>query len=218
MRVTFKDGLLVLRPDDPAESAALADWKQAHQGHVLLVRRQAGAGLALADLGEQAVACREPINILSTHADPEIRILSNFACTPFVLDGLAYNSVEGFWQGLKFDDPRERRRVAMLVGKDAKAEGRGRKAETFVYVGQNVRVGSREHWQLMETACWAKFTQHAESRRALLATDPRPLMHRVRRDSRSIPGVIMAEIWMRIRSRLTSYDSDSACGAMAKGR
>jgi predicted NAD-dependent protein-ADP-ribosyltransferase YbiA (DUF1768 family) len=193
-------------------------WKQVHEGHVLLVRRQAGAGLALADLGPQPVACREPINIVSTHADPSIRILSNFALTPFVLDGLDYQSVEGFWQGLKFDQPSERRRVAMLVGKAAKDEGRRQTAESFDFGGRSIRVGSREHWQLMETACWAKFTQHAEARSALLATDSRPLMHRVRRDSRSIPGVIMAEIWMRIRGRLASYDSAAACGADAQIR
>jgi predicted NAD-dependent protein-ADP-ribosyltransferase YbiA (DUF1768 family) len=211
MRATFKDGLLVLRPDDSLEAAALDAWKQDRQGHVLLVRRQAGAGLALCDLGPQPVACREPINVISTHTDPEIRILSNFAFTPFVLDGLAYNSVEGFWQGLKYDDPAERRRVALLAGKEAKESGRGRKAESLAYRGETIRVGSHEHWQLMEIACWAKFTQHGAARAALLATDPRPLMHRVRRDSRSIPGVIMADIWMRVRSRLQSCDSQSPC-------
>ena len=36
----------------------------------------------------------------------------------------------------------------------------------------------------------------------LLSTGERPLMHRTRRDSRTIPGVVMADIWMRIRDGL----------------
>jgi hypothetical protein len=37
-----------------------------------------------------------------------------------------------------------------------------------------------------------------------LATGSRPLVHRVRRDSRIIPGDLMAGIWMRIRATLTA--------------
>jgi len=35
-----------------------------------------------------------------------------------------------------------------------------------------------------------------------LSTGTRPLVHKTLRDSRNIPGAIMAEIWMRIRGRL----------------
>ena len=35
-----------------------------------------------------------------------------------------------------------------------------------------------------------------------IATGKRPLTHIVRDDSRTIPGVIMAAIWMRIRKRI----------------
>jgi hypothetical protein len=56
----------------------------------------------------------------------------------------------------------------------------------------------------MDRACRAKFTQNWEARSALLATGGRPLVHRMRRDSRTIPGVIMADIWMRIRSSLAN--------------
>ena len=41
-----------------------------------------------------------------------------------------------------------------------------------------------------------------EAREALLSTKNRPLVHRMRRDSKTIPGVIMADIWMRIRADL----------------
>jgi hypothetical protein len=54
----------------------------------------------------------------------------------------------------------------------------------------------------MAAACRAKFEQNEAARRALLATGTRPLEHRVKPDSRTIPGAIMAQIWMRIRDDL----------------
>jgi hypothetical protein len=36
----------------------------------------------------------------------------------------------------------------------------------------------------------------------LIETGERPLVHHVPRDSRTIPGVIMAEIWMQLRAEL----------------
>jgi predicted NAD-dependent protein-ADP-ribosyltransferase YbiA (DUF1768 family) len=62
----------------------------------------------------------------------------------------------------------------------------------------------------MEKACRAKFTQHAAARDALLSTRGRPLVHQVKRDSRNIPGVIMAAIWTRIRDRLMRAAGDAA--------
>jgi hypothetical protein len=54
----------------------------------------------------------------------------------------------------------------------------------------------------MRAACHAKFTQNDRARRALLSTGDRPLTHRMKRDSETIPGVVMADVWMRIRARL----------------
>lgn len=205
MNVQLRGGQLVLVPESSAERAEIAAWKSAHVGHVFVLRVDHGSGLAFSDLGPRDVACREPINVVSTHKDPQIRLLSNFATTPFVLNGQPYQSVEGFWQGLKFADEADRRRLATLSGIEAKRAGRKQGAgDTFFYGGQPIRVGTRDHWDLMEQANWAKFTQSAEARQALLATAPRPLIHRVRKDSRTIPGVIMADIWMRIRDRLVT--------------
>ena len=129
-----------------------------------------------------------------------LRLISNFALTPFVLDALPYASIEGFWQGLKFPDEVNRRRLAELNGSEAKDAGLyAPKADHVAYLGQDIRVGTWDHWQLMERACRAKFEQNEEAAQALISTGARPLIHRMRNDSRSIPGVIMAEIWMRIR-------------------
>jgi predicted NAD-dependent protein-ADP-ribosyltransferase YbiA (DUF1768 family) len=62
----------------------------------------------------------------------------------------------------------------------------------------------------MERACAAKFEQNGAARRALLSTGTRPLEHRMRRDSRTIPGAIMAEIWMRLRDRLAKMAASEA--------
>ena len=67
----------------------------------------------------------------------ELGILSNFAPTPFSLDGEKYASVEGFWQMLKYPEgpgderlrdptvvwPHARAEVAAMVGFEAKAAG-----------------------------------------------------------------------------------------------
>ena len=39
------------------------------------------------------------------------------------------------------------------------------------------------------------------AREALLSTGKRPLVHKVLPDSKTIPGAIMAEIWMEIRDQ-----------------
>jgi hypothetical protein len=70
------------------------------------------------------------------------------------------------------------------------------------YGGEDIVVGTWAHWRLMERACRAKFEQNAEARAALLATGERPLTHILPHDSKSIPGAIMADIWMRIRKSL----------------
>lgn len=108
-----------------------------------------------------------------------------------------------FWQGLKFDGASERARIAGLFGAEAKRAAEGvPERDTITYQETTIRVGRPEHWALMRQACMAKFTQNEIARNAILATGQRPLTHRVRRDSQTIPGVVMAHIWMRIRTLL----------------
>lgn len=205
MKVVLKDGLIVLIPQSDEDSSRLAHWKSAHLDHVLSVRPDQPelAAVELHDLGPRLEACREPLNVVSTSSDPLARIISNLATTPFELDEQRYLSVESFWQGLKFADETERRRLAGHEGPRARSEGLRQKYDrTISYRGQEIAVGAWDHWHLMEKACRAKFQQNEDARDALLATGSRPLIHVVRRDSRSIPGVIMAQIWMRLRTEL----------------
>jgi predicted NAD-dependent protein-ADP-ribosyltransferase YbiA (DUF1768 family) len=206
MKVLLKDKILVLAPESESEEAALADWKAGRADHVLAVKAGAGSGLALVDLGPRADACNEPLNITSLSADPVAQLIGNFAATPFKLDGRVYASVESFWQGLKFPTAAERARVAGLSGHEARKAGEEQGyGSTVTYQGQAVPVGTHAHWALMERACWAKFTQDAEAREALVSTGERPLTHRMRRDSKTIPGALMADVWMRIRRKLREH-------------
>lgn len=204
MRVLLKEDVMVLLPDDDDEIQALALWKASHARHVLgLDADLDGAGLALHDLGPREEACREPINIVSTSPDAIARTISNFGATPFELDGRRYLTIESFWQGLKFETEEERARIAALDGHGAweagSAKGYG---PAITYDGRSIPVGTWAHWQLMERAVRAKFAGNPQARAALLATGNRPLTHIVRSDSKAIPGVIMADIWMRVRAQI----------------
>lgn len=203
MIVRLKQRLLIVTAESEQERESLLSWAEECDGHVFRLTLQDSQTFRLLAIGPEAEACREPINVTSRSSNSAIRLISNFAETPFVLDGQRYGSVEAFWQGLKHPDERRRREVAPLFGKDAMLAGADAPvSDTFVYGGQIIRVGAFDHWQLMTIACRAKFSQHEGARRALLATGERPLTHKTRRDSRTIPGVIMADIWMKIRYRL----------------
>ncbi len=203
--LTLKETYLIVVPETPEARIAVHEWKTRLHGHVFHVRADGGAGIAFQDLGAKEVVCNQPINITSAHPDKDIRLIGNFADTPFELDGVAYRSIEGFWQGLKFSDDTARRELAAMSGADAQRRGREQRYGPMVqYRGEPVPVGTWHHWQLMQRACRAKFTQHAAAGAALRASAPRPLVHRVRKDSRTIPGVIMADIWMRIRRQLVA--------------
>jgi predicted NAD-dependent protein-ADP-ribosyltransferase YbiA (DUF1768 family) len=203
MKVILKPGVLILVPETATETADLRSWKTATGGHVLFARQDAGEGAALMDIGAKPDACNEPIQVSSMVKDPAIKLIGNFADTPFIMDEREYASVESFWQSLKFADEADRRRIAALPGRQARGAGEASGyGATIIYADESIPVGAWRHWALMERACMAKFTQNDNARDALLATGRRPLQHKMRRDSRSIPGVIMADIWMKIRRRL----------------
>jgi len=156
----------------------------------------------------------EPINIVFGACDPAWEPISNLAPTPFSLDGRRYASVEGFWQGLKFADDMERIGVAALWGMAAKQAGAGRSdVRVFDYAGVAYEVGSPRHQALMRRACAAKFMGNDIAREALLATGERMLVHRVAVDSRTIPGVVMAAIWMELRYLIRTRTCTSAPSA-----
>ncbi len=201
MKLSFNGNIVGLSAETPAEEEMCA-LLCAADGFVFRLHATSEHGMAFSEIGPEDEARRAPLNIVRT-VESRFAPISNLAHTPFVIDGERYASIEGFWQGLKFADPAKRRATARLFGAEAKEAGsEAGQPPAFDFGGASVTAGSPEHWALMRTACEAKFTQHSDARQALLATGERWLTHLVRRDSRTIPGVVMADIWMRIRSRL----------------
>lgn len=171
-------------------------------GETLLLRA-AGPVRAEKETSGQDVRAAEPINITYDSTPMPLRLISNLAETAFELDGRCYASVEGFWQGIKLAGEEDRLEVAGLAGHAAKNAGpKVEPGDRIVYEGREIVVGTIDHWALMERANLAKFEQDEDARAALLSTGVRPLVHRVKPDSRTIPGIVMADIWMRIRERL----------------
>ncbi|TSC92621.1 MAG: hypothetical protein CEN89_551 [Candidatus Berkelbacteria bacterium Licking1014_7] len=65
------------------------------------------------------------INIGSRGETETEMMLSNFAHTPFKLDDVHYESVEGFWQSIKFPEgSKERVETAEFIGGKAKRAGK----------------------------------------------------------------------------------------------
>lgn len=207
MIVRFKSNLLVVTAETEDERESLVCWSGDLDGYAFILKQQDPQSFRLISAGPEAEVRREPINVTSRSLDPAIQWISNFAHTPFQLDGKRYASIESFWQGLKYPDTKRRKEIAPLYGKEAMRAGADAPpSDIFEYEGQTFRVGTYDHWRLMTMACRAKFSQHEEARNALLGTGDRPLAHITRKDSRTIPGVIMADIWMRIRYRLRHPD------------
>jgi predicted NAD-dependent protein-ADP-ribosyltransferase YbiA (DUF1768 family) len=204
MKTILRASRIVLTPETDEERLALASWSSTHDDFAFATLTKSGSSATLIALGQRDEACRAPINVTSTSPDP-IRLIANFAPTPFELDGGVYSCVEAFWQSLRFPID-ERPRIAALDGATAKRESTRKPYGNYVlYCGRTIPVGTYQHWQLMRRACRAKFEQNVDARAALLGTGSRPLVHCIRPDSRTIPGVIVADIWMKLRTILRRH-------------
>lgn len=202
MKTLLKPDGIALIPESETEVATLAAWKGEHEDFAFASAPNSGTGAMISALGPRLEACRVPINVTSQSRDPNIRLIANFSTTPFDLDGIRYTSIESFWQSLRFPEA-ERPRIAGLAGEEAKRLSSRQPYGSHVrYSNVLVPVGTWHHWQLMKTACLAKFQQNPNAQAALRGTGTRPLLHKIRGDSRTIPGVIMADIWMAVRATL----------------
>ena len=197
--------IMIVLAETEEDQKQIANWASSDREHVFTVNAGSDKHLFFRDIGVHEEACRQPINILFSDGDggnPQA-LVSNLAHTPFTIDGISYESVEGFWQGLYFPDDENRLRISRLWGTEAKKAGWDAPPSDIIeYDGKEIRVGTFSHWRLMMRACQAKFETNEPARKALLATGNRPLVHKTRKDSQTIPGVVMAEIWMKIRGRL----------------
>lgn len=159
----------------------------------------------------------------------ELGILSNFAATPFVLDGNRYASVEGFWQMMLYPsgqyDPRShdvprstvawkysREQVAQMRGFEAKQAGtlaeenmKTLGIDWVTYNGKRFPYRSQtpgEHYKLIVAAMRAKLEQNPEVKRILLATGDLILKPDHHGEVNPPPEWKYYEIWMQLRSEL----------------
>lgn len=156
----------------------------------------------------------------------KLGILSNFAATPFELDGKRYASVEGFWQMMLYpqgqDDERAkdksvtwkytREQVAQMTAFEAKSAGtlaeenmKKLGIDWCTYQGRRFPYRSAtpgEHYRLIVAAMRAKLEQNPEVKRVLLATGDLILKpdHHVEENPPSEWKYY--EIWMQLRSEL----------------
>lgn len=72
--------------------------------------------------------------------------LSNFAPHPFIMDGVACASMEGFLQSLKFKEPEEQARICLKTGKEAK------------------KAGQDQDWQRDQVLYWQGQSYHRDSK------------------------------------------------------
>lgn len=153
------------------------------------------------------------INIGSRGETDTEKLLSNFARTPFVLNGRHYNSIEGFWQSLKFPRESDRMRIGLLSGIDAKKAGRDApNSDTFIYQGEVITVGSPEHHNLMRRALRAKFRCNPSVLKLLLETGDEEITHILKDregnplpDSKSIPNAVFSKMLMEAREIYRTY-------------
>ena len=154
----------------------------------------------------------------------ELGILSNFAATPFVLDGKRYASVEGFWQMMLYpegpDDERARdksvtwkytrEQVAQMTAFEAKAAGtlaeenmKKLGIDWVTYNGKRFPYRSQipgEHYRLIVAAMRAKLDQNPEVKRILLATGDLILKPDHHGEENPPPEWKYYEMWMQLRA------------------
>lgn len=128
------------------------------------------------------VFVQQPIDIGSNQEYPA-GILSNFTESLFILDGKQINSMEGFLQALKTDNPKEQEDVCKLIGYQAKKMSHkfkkrpGFTLEKIHWNGKEYDRNSKEFQKLLIRAFEAKYDCDKEFRNALTATKTRKLTH-----------------------------------------
>ncbi len=156
----------------------------------------------------------------------ELGILSNFAATPFVYNGVRYASVEGFWQMMLYPEgsadpraqaaflqwPHTRAQVAQMTAFEAKAAGdvgednmRKLGIDWVTFEGRRLRYRSMtkgEHYRLIVAAMHAKLEQNAKVREILLATGDLRLRPDHIQEENAPPEWAYFEIWMEMRASL----------------
>lgn len=126
--------------------------------------------------------------------------LSNFAPHPFVIDGVECNSMEGFLQSLKFNNPELQKEVCKLVGKAAKFKGKPKKwwqTQTLFWQGQEMKRSSQEYQDLLDRA-YTELGKNKGFQAALLASGNSTLTHSIGKNKISETVLTSSEFCSRL--------------------
>ena len=139
--------------------------------------------------------------------------LSNFSPHPFMIDGVRCNSMEGFLQSLKFENPDMQEHICLLVGKAAKFKGKNKKwwkTQMLYWRGKPIPRDSDEYQQLLDRAFDA-LSENQSFCSALLATGKANLTHSIGKSKTSETVLTKQEFCSRllkIRSRLMETNNE----------
>jgi predicted NAD-dependent protein-ADP-ribosyltransferase YbiA (DUF1768 family) len=121
------------------------------------------------------------VNVYSRAKTEGGRLLSNFAHTPFTLYGIRFESVEGFYQSMLFDEDQVRAVIAGTFGNEAKSWGKKspkREGDAVrTWDGRVVEFKGEEFHEEIEKAIREKTQQNPSVAAALIATGDLPLTH-----------------------------------------
>lgn len=137
-------------------------------------------------------------------------ILSNFAQTPFIIDGVTCSCSEAFIQSLKSPNPEEQIELCSLQGKEAwergsKVTDRIFSAGCVWWLDNKLTLHSIEHFRLVKRGLIAKFTQSKIAHDALIGSENATLIHefgKPKGSRESLPIEVFCEIITEIRSEL----------------
>lgn len=136
--------------------------------------------------------------------------LSNFAPHPFTIDGIECNSMEGFLQSLKFENPDMQKEVCKLVGKQAKFKGKKKKwwrFQTLYWKGVSYKRDSEEY-QILITRAYDCLFENQGFRKALQATGNSTLTHSMGKN-KITETVLTEREFMKQLNRLRNKLEDS---------
>lgn len=138
--------------------------------------------------------------------------LSNLSHNPFNLDWTIYNSIEAFWQSLKFEEWSEKwNRCIELTWIESKKYWNNIKwIDYFFYNELKYKVWSLEHQDLMKKALKEQLKQNIDKLKLLLSTWNSNLIHKPQKedwtyysDSITIPWEIFWKFLMDLREEFS---------------
>lgn len=133
-------------------------------------------------------------------SNPIEKQISNLAFSPFIFEGRECDSFEGFYQGIKRSGEDIQNHIFKTFGMYAKNYSKPTK--NIYFNGRVIKAGNKEHHELLFEAQVCKYTQHKESREALLATGTSSITHNVGKDSPLYPAKVYTRHLTTIRAML----------------